>query len=125
KELIVKGEIVVDEDGDICEGDGVFVDGGWGGMDEDGCVFCEICEARLDASLTQYGVESEVDHFLTCELTEISNGQLIELHYIFECCSYHNFDEEYEKDLLRLAKAVLSSLGKEMGVEDRFEILDL
>jgi len=131
KELIAKGEIVIDEDGDICAGDGAFVDGGWSGIEEDGCAFCEGCNKRLEVSLTQYGVESEVDHFIEYffddknEVTEITNDQMIELHGIFECCGYNDFDKKYERDLLRLAKIVLSILGESMGVESRFELLDL
>ena len=105
-----------------------FVDGGWGGIEEDGCTFCYNCEVRLDASLTQYAVESEVDHFLHCDLInqeELSNGQLIELYDIFYYGSEWSFDEECEKDILKLACIVLSILGKAMGVESRSELLDL
>ncbi len=125
KELIAKGEITVDEDGDIRDDDGAFVDGGWGGIDEDGCAFCEICNKRLDASLTQYGVESEVDHFLSFELVEIGNDIAIELYYIFECSGYFDFSEKYEKDLLKLANIVLSYFDVSMGIESRFDILDI
>lgn len=105
-----------------------WIDGGWGGVEEDGCAFCETCEARLDASLTQYGVEAEVDYFLSCDLIdqkELSNSQLIELYHVFYYGSEWNFDKKYEKGLLRLAKIVSSFLGVKMGVDSRFEILDL
>ncbi|MFT3992509.1 MAG: hypothetical protein QM680_14000 [Luteolibacter sp.] len=41
---------------DIC------LDGGWG-IEGDSLEFCETCSRRLWNSLTQYGCESEVDHF--------------------------------------------------------------
>lgn len=130
KELIAKGEIVVDEDGDgeILHDEGAFIDGGWGGMEEDGCAFCDKCNNRLEASLTRYGVESEVDHFLSCDLIdqdEIDNDQIVELYNVFECSTYYNFSNEYKKDILRLARIVTSCFDKSFELETRFEILDL
>lgn len=129
KELIAKGEISVDEDGDIRFDDGAFVDGGWGSIEEDGGAFCEGCGVRLEATLTKYGVESEVDHFIDhfsdYDGSEISNGQLIDLQKIFECSEYWNFSKEYERDIIRLTNIVLSILGQTMAIETRFELLDL
>jgi len=128
KELIAKGEIVVEEDGEIRSGDGAQVDGGWGGIDEDGTTFCYGCDVRLEVSYTQYAVESEVDHFLTCDLInekELSNDQLIDLYYVFYYGSEWYFDKRYKKDILRLAGIVSACLGKSFGVKNRFELLDL
>jgi hypothetical protein len=41
-----------------------FVDGGWG-SDADGSESCERCGCVLDVSYTDYGFESEFDHFLS------------------------------------------------------------
>lgn len=41
----------------------VFVDGGWG-SEEDGSQSCDTCYKPLDCSFTDYGSESEVDHFI-------------------------------------------------------------
>jgi hypothetical protein len=105
-----------------------FVDGGWGGMEEDGCAFCEVCNDRLEVSLTQYGVESEVDHFLSCDLIdqeELSNNQIIDLYNIFEYSTYYDFSNECKRGILRLAHIVSCCSGKTMGFIDRFELLDL
>ncbi len=129
KELIAKGEITVDEDGDIYDDDGASVDGGWGGIEEDGCASCESCGAKLEATLTRYGVESEVDHFIRhfsdYDDSGIDNDQLIELQKIFECSGHYDFSKKYERDMIRLASMVLSILGNSMEIEARFEILDL
>ena len=41
----------------------VCVDGGWG-TEEDGTESCDTCGKPLDCSFTDYGSESEVDHFI-------------------------------------------------------------
>lgn len=105
-----------------------IIDGGWGGIDEDGTTFCYGCDVRLDASLTQYAVESEVEHFLSCGLVdqkELSNDQLIELYEIFYYASEWHFSKKYKKDILRLAIIVSTCLGISFGVDNRFELLDL
>ena len=42
---------------------GLFVDGGWGGDESDGCAHCADCDCILDYYLTDFGVESELEHF--------------------------------------------------------------
>jgi hypothetical protein len=39
------------------------VGGGWGGNEEDGCAHCETCGTLLGYSLTDYGRDSELDHY--------------------------------------------------------------
>lgn len=117
KEYVSKGE----------EPDAI-VDGGWGGIDKDGTTFCYSCNVRLDVSYTQYAVESEVDHFLTCDLInekELSNDQLIDLYYVFYYGSEWHFNKRYKKDILRLAIIVSTCLGKSFEINNRFELLDL
>jgi len=46
-----------ESDSDVC------VDGGWG-TEEDGTQTCEKCGKCLDCSFTDYGSESEIDHFI-------------------------------------------------------------
>lgn len=41
-----------------------FVDGGWGADEADGPEFCEGCGEMLDVTYTEYGAESELEHFL-------------------------------------------------------------
>ena len=43
-------------------GEGEFVDGGWP-QDNDGSCQCEDCGRTLDYTLTEYGVEEEMEHF--------------------------------------------------------------
>lgn len=100
------------------------VDGGWG-IDRDSSSWCDSCGIRLDSSLTQYGVECEIDHFLENKITKIDNDIQIDLHYLFEDSLNHDLDEEYEKGLISIVKHVLSLMGKSMGIKNRSEILDL
>ena len=50
-----------DEHPDLDEDD-IRLDGGWA-MEHDSTPFCEVCEAKLDGCLTDYGVEQELEHF--------------------------------------------------------------
>ena len=109
----------------IDEYDKAFVDGGWGGQDEDGSCYCETCNKKLDCSLTKYGVESEIEHFIENKLTKIDNETAIDLYYLFESSLNYNPEERYLKELLNLANLVLDIFGEKMGFESRFEILDL
>ncbi len=45
--------------------DDVDVDG-IGRTEHDSPPYCETCGAKLDASLTDYGVDQEIEHFITC-----------------------------------------------------------
>ncbi len=50
--------------------DTIFKDGGWR-TENDTLQFCETCNCPLDASLTDYGAEQELDHF-SDRLSQIS-----------------------------------------------------
>jgi hypothetical protein len=97
------------------------VDGGWG-IEGDHLASCEHCHARLSNSLTNYGCESELEHFLgygfdpknaddcysleRCissrgwEPWEFSNMRAYELRN----------EREYFRDLHRLCRAILAVL---------------
>lgn len=40
-----------------------FLDGGWEAHEADSCVHCDICGALLEYTLTDYGVNAELDHY--------------------------------------------------------------
>ncbi len=111
------------------DSDKAFVDGGWDGACCDGGhespELCDSCMGRLDYSLSNSGTMEECHHFLTTDLTEINSNTLIELYHVFEGFSNSDFDDEEIKDIYKLSCIVLSSLGKRMGIESRFELLDL
>ncbi len=46
----------------VVAGNAEFVDGGWP-QDNDGCCHCEDCGRLLDYTLTDYGVQEEMEHF--------------------------------------------------------------
>ena len=49
----------------LAAGEGEFIDGGYGAMEEDTPCHCEDCGALLDYTLTDYGVDYELEHFNT------------------------------------------------------------
>lgn len=50
-------------DAKVEAGEAEYVDGGWP-QEEDGCCHCEACGRLLDYTLSDYGVEQELDHYL-------------------------------------------------------------
>lgn len=40
-----------------------FLDGGWEAHESDSCVHCQTCCALLEYTLTDYGVDYELDHY--------------------------------------------------------------
>lgn len=46
----------------VVAGNAEFVDGGWP-QENDGCCHCEDCGRLLDYTLTDYGVQAEMEHF--------------------------------------------------------------
>lgn len=57
-----------------------LLDGGWPTEDDHTC-FCAGCGAILDASLTDYGVEQELDHF---RMYGVTPGSAIVAYYVAE-----------------------------------------
>jgi len=53
----------------------------YGGYGADGCRHCEHCGAHLDVSLTEYGVESELDHFEQCGIKDADDWR----HFLDVC----------------------------------------
>lgn len=82
------------------------VDGGWL-TEEDGPCFCAGCGKLLDCSLTRYGIEAELEHFLSYGFlsgaSTIDPGTAYELCRVFEEGVTY---EEFDGDLLRLANEI-------------------
>jgi hypothetical protein len=97
------------------EGD-YFVDGGWGG-EEDGCAFCsnDECGRLLECSYTNYGVESELEHFAgpDTEVTTPQSAYLMTrvLEHISGCNGDYEFGpkgcEATIRDIYRRARRAL------------------
>lgn len=87
------------------------IDGGWG-TDGDSTPFCETCGQRLSNTLTQYGCESEVDHFLMYGFDPMSPYNCLDMHGVVESSGWEPFidieDEPYFKDLYRLCRRILN-----------------
>ena len=71
-----------------------IVDGGWG-IEGDSTPFCEICDKLLENTLTDYGCESEVDHFLD-----------------------HGFDPKYDDDCRAMSEVISSKAWEPCENED-------
>jgi hypothetical protein len=106
------------------EPDGDYhVDGGWG-TESDSTPFCETCQTLLRASLTQYGCESEVEHFLEngfdpkCDMDcysmerVISSGGWKPYHFENEPAYKTEKKEKYFTDLHALGRRILDALDK-------------
>ena len=76
------------------------VDGGWG-TDGDSTPFCEMCHHRLDNSLTQYGCEAEVEHFLEYGFRAQSPVNCLDMYRVISAGMWEPFDGEDEKDRAR------------------------
>ena len=82
-----------------------ILDGGFPGGDEDGCARCEGCGKLLHYSLTDHGVENELEHFLKYfdQHGAIEPETAYELARVFE---YGKHIAELTDDLSRLASMV-------------------
>lgn len=89
----------------------VDVDGGWSSQESDTCSHCQDCETQLNYSLTEYGVESELDHFLDedIKILPLSKEEAYEINEVLG--SYNCYDEQ-KKRVLELAKKVITSVEK-------------
>jgi len=86
------------------------VDGGWG-TDGDGTPYCETCFQRLDNTLTQYGCEAEVDHFLRYGFDPNYPYECDDMHKVIESGSwepYFDKDKLYFDDLHKLCRIILN-----------------
>jgi hypothetical protein len=98
------------------------VDGGWR-MESDSTPFCESCHKLLSACLTEYGCESEVDHFTTygfdpkadddCRaMSEVINAMGWEAHDFPHEAEYKKRSRaEYFAQLHALCRSILDKLS--------------
>lgn len=59
----------------VDNGDAEFIDGGYQ-QDNDGCCHCEDCGRLLDYTLTDYGVEEELEHFKGDRMRRVVSPEL-------------------------------------------------
>jgi hypothetical protein len=57
--------LLVIEECNMIEGKTLEIDGGWGMGEHDTCCHCTKCGVILEYTLTDYGVDAEIDHFLS------------------------------------------------------------
>jgi len=68
----------------------VIVSGGWG-QESDTCARCQDCEKQLAYSLTNWGVKSELDHFLSKGMVDLSSKEVAyEIEEVLDCYSTYN-----------------------------------
>ena len=101
-------------------GEDYCVDGGWC-IEGDFTPFCEICQKLLVNTLTDYGCESEVEHFLEQGFDAESNDDCRAMSEVISsrgwepiCQNYKNDMEKkedlnYFEDLHKLCKTILDS----------------
>ena len=107
-------------DSDVC------LDGGWG-TEEDGMEFCDTCGKPLDCSFTDYGSESEVDHYIengfdhknvcACHIliTAISSrGWEVWADRSYRNDTEKEEDRDYFENLHNLCRKVLSQIDGEL-----------
>lgn len=86
-------------------GEAEFVDGGWD-QENDGCCHCEDCGRLLDYTLTDYGVEEELEHFRGDRMRRaISPEQAYHLARLLETYEVH-------PEVLVLVPKVRRALGR-------------
>ena len=86
-------------------GQGDFVDGGWGGDECDGLECCEDCGVLLDYTLTDYGANSEREHFREngCS-SPVAKAEAYEIARIVAALPN-------DKDVWRIANQALASIN--------------
>lgn len=101
-----------------------LVDGGWG-SEEDGPQFCAGCGKPLECTLTNCGIEEELDHFLSERMMyldgkpwRLEEGPIrpvtaFELLNVFDGTDYAKF--ERRSDILQLACKIREAMRKVEG----------
>jgi hypothetical protein len=85
------------------------VDGGFG-IEGDGTPYCETCCQRLDNTLTQYGCEAEVDHFLMYGFDPNSPYECDDMYKVISSSTWEPINDEdqlYYSDLHKLCRIIL------------------
>ena len=93
-----------------------ILDGGWGG-ESDSTPFCEGCGKMLSASLTNYGCEAELQHFLENGFDVTSDEDRRAMHEVIESrgweeCEHRTFSRDYERRESERYFADLHVLGR-------------
>ena len=91
-----------------------IVDGGWG-IEGDSTPFCEICDKLLENTLTDYGCESEVDHFLDHGFDPKSDDDCRAMSEVISSKAWEpceNEDIEYFDNLYKLCERILEAILK-------------
>lgn len=108
-------------------GEEYHVDGGWG-SELDSTPFCQTCDCLLDASLTDYGAESEIEHFLGYGFDVESDDDRRAMHEVLQTMGWETawdyWESEYKmrdagrryKDLHHLGRIILNALGRKAEV---------
>lgn len=76
------------------------LDGGWV-VDGDGGEFCETCGVRLEKSLTEYGCESEVDHFTDHGFSLDSEDDCYSLYQVIQSGGWGPHDDLPGSDFVK------------------------
>lgn len=84
---------------------GFFVDGGWGSHEEDGCCHCETCGCLLAYVLTDYGVESELDHYSDTPFPPVSETEAYHIARIV-------WGAPTDERVLELARRAVAAIAK-------------
>ncbi|WP_339829429.1 hypothetical protein [uncultured Arenimonas sp.] len=87
----------------VSAGEANFVDGGWP-QDNDGCCHCEDCGRLLDYTLTEYGVESELEHFRGTRFRRAINPELA--YHLARLLEHHDDQPQVLKLLPRVRRAL-------------------
>lgn len=93
-----------------------ILDGGWG-SEGDSTPFCEQCGKLLSNTLTAYGCEEEVDHFLRDGFDPKSDDDCRSMYEVISALGWDAGEiekyREYVDRLHTLGRAILSKLGQE------------
>jgi len=108
-EAKIKELIQSEPDAEYC------LDGGWG-IDGDGLEFCETCGDRLWNSLTAYGCESEVEHFIENGFDPQSDDDCYSLERVISSNGWGPYADlpgsDFEKRTRHDYYSSLNSLGR-------------
>lgn len=89
-------------------GDAEFVDGGWQ-QEDDTCRHCEDCGRLLEYSLTNEGVESELEHFTGARFDRVIGPELA--YHLARVLEQHEYHPAVLKILPKVGRALVKFGG--------------